>query len=121
MLSLSYSRRGVVCRSNSAKDQNNKAKYEKSKKIFSDFHNKRAETFKKNANDLARVSQTELNELNEFVKELDTFHKAQFEELKEAFSKKEATSEPKVEVVDATVLVNVSASDGDEENIFLKK
>jgi ElaB/YqjD/DUF883 family membrane-anchored ribosome-binding protein len=112
------SRQSVVCTA-SSKKPNNKT-FEKSKKVFTDFHNKRSETFKLNSNDFVRVSQNEVTELNAFLKELDVFHKEQYEEIKKKVNEgldsiKKQAEEKKADdenVVDVEV---------NEENIFLKK
>jgi hypothetical protein len=109
-----------MCRSSSEKPKNKSV--EKSKKVFNDFHNKRTQTFKLNSNDLVKVSQNELNEVNAFLKELDVFHREQFDELKkqlktsmDTFSSKDEKKEDNE--VSETVVEIVA----EEENIFLKK
>jgi hypothetical protein len=114
------SRQSVVCTASSKKPKNKTV--EKSKKVFNDFHNKRSETFKLNSNDFVRVSQNEVTELNAFLKELDVFHKEQYEEIKKKVNEgldsiKKQTEEKKVDDEDV-VVVDVEVN---EENIFLKK
>lgn len=112
MQTISFTRRTVtVCNAQSSKEPS------KSKKILNDFHKKRSETFKKNANDLVRVSQSEIHELDVFFKELDIFHKSQFEELKKNFKKPETT----VPVESPDVSAGSTTEEGSSENIFLEK
>lgn len=118
--SIVFSRKPLMCRSSSEKPKNKSV--EKSKKVFNDFHNKRTQTFKLNSNDLVKVSQNELNEVNAFLKELDVFHREQFDELKkqlktsmDTFSSKDEKKEDNE--VSETVVEIVA----EEENIFLKK
>lgn len=95
--------------------------FEKPKKIFTDFHKKRTETFKLNANDFVKVSQSEINDLRTFIKELDTFHRQQFDELKANIKKR---VDKKVDTSDDAVAQEVVAEvvvETNEENIFLKK
>jgi hypothetical protein len=123
---VSSVRKSVVCRSSNAKEQTNNAKhFEKPKKIFNDFHKKRAETLKLSSNNFVKVSQEELNEDNSFLKELDAFHREQFNEIKNALDSKvkemkkskAGDKEAKTEAVES----ETDSSVVEEENIFLKK
>jgi hypothetical protein len=122
MKTIAHSSRSlsVVCSASSNKNP----KFEKPKKIFKEFHDKRNETFKLNSNDLVRVSQAEINEIGAFMKELDTFHKQQFDELKENLKNKNKDTNKKttegVEDVEDVPEVVAEVVD-DDENIFLKK
>lgn len=129
--SLITSRKAIVC--NASKDKPKNKNFEKSKKVFTDFHKKRTETFKLNSNDFVRVSQNEVNEVNAFLKELDTFHKEQFDEIKKHVNdglssiKKTAEQKRKQKKDDESVdeeqedVVEVEVSDETDDNIFLKK
>jgi len=116
-------RTSIVC---SASDKK-QVKFEKPKKIFNDFHKSRVETFKLNANDLVKVSQSEINALTSFLKELDTFHKEQAAELKKRVDDVRSKAEKKEEKSEVTgdvvvdVDVTVTAEADNEENIFLKQ
>lgn len=107
MYSLQFTRKSVVCRSN---NESNSRFTEKTKKVFVDFHKKRSDTFKKNVGELTKVSQVEITELNDFLKELDVFHKEQFEDLKKSFNKQSENTPIVPEVVEVR-----------DENIFLDK
>jgi hypothetical protein len=125
--SVISSRKAIVCMASNDKPKNKT--FEKSKKVFNDFHKKRNETFKLNSNDFVRVSQNEISEVDAFLKELDVFHKEQFEEIKKHVNdglssikknaekkrkhKNDVSSDEEEEDV-----VDVEVSD---ENIFLKK
>lgn len=93
---------------------------QKGSKLFNDFHKQRSETIKGNVNHINVISQKDLNEVNAFLKDLDLFHREQFEEIKASFSKR-GDSE-KTETID-----NTEDKDKDKENesdsksIFLKK
>lgn len=128
MLAIAHSSRKLVvaCKASSSNKSDN-PKFEKSKKVFNDFHNKRSETFKLNSNDLVKVSQGEINDIRAFIKELDTFHRQQFDELKADLKKKTAKKtndsqgqENEEVVAEVVAEVVVETSNGDE-NIFLKK
>lgn len=118
-------RTSIVC---SASDKK-QVKFEKPRKLFNDFHKSRVETFKLNANDLVKVSQSEINAITSFLKELDTFHKEQAAELKKRVDdvrskaeKKDVKSEESEVTGDVIVDVDVTVSaEADDENIFLKK
>ena len=121
MKTIAHSSRSVsvVCSASSNKNKN--PKFEKPKKIFKEFHDKRNETFKLNSNDLVRVSQAEINEIGAFMKELDTFHKQQFDELKANLkNKNKDTNKKTTEDVEDVPEVVAEVVD-DDENIFLKK
>lgn len=107
MYSLQFTRKSVVCLSN---NETNSRFTEKTKKVFVDFHKKRSDTFKKNVGELTKVSQVEITELNDFLKELDVFHKEQFEDLKKSFNKQSENTPIVPEVVEVR-----------DENIFLDK
>jgi hypothetical protein len=123
MLAITQSSRrlAVACKASSSNKSEN-PKFEKSKKVFNDFHNKRNETFKLNSNDLVKVSQGEINDIKAFIKELDTFHRQQFDEIKASLKKKDAKkadgSQDNEEVVAEVVAEVVVETD---DNIFLKK
>jgi hypothetical protein len=123
MLAITQSSRrlAVACKASSSSKSEN-PKFEKSKKVFNDFHNKRNETFKLNSNDLVKVSQGEINDIKAFIKELDTFHRQQFDELKAGLKKKSTKkadgSQDNEEVVAEVVAEVVVETD---DNIFLKK
>lgn len=123
MLAITNSARKltVACKASSSKKSDN-PKFEKSKKVFNDFHKKRSETFKANSNDLVKVSQGEINEIGAFIKELDTFHRQQFDELKAGLKKKNAKkTDDNEEVVAEVVAEVVVETDAGDDNIFLKK
>jgi hypothetical protein len=117
---VSSARQTIICRSNAPKEHGNNSKYvEKSKKIFNDFHKKRSETFKLNSNDFVKVSQQEISEVGAFLKELDTFHREQFNEIKDAIEKKTNVKQSTTNKdAEASVVVDVTVES--EENIFLK-
>lgn len=127
--SVITSRKSMICYASSEKPKNKT--FEKSKKVFNDFHKKRTETFKHNSNDLVRVSQNEITEVDAFLKELDVFHKEQFEEIKKQINdglssmKKKADKKRKhksnVSDDEDEDVVDVEVTDENDENIFLKK
>lgn len=121
MKTIAHSSRSlsVVCSASSNKNRN--PKFEKPKKIFKEFHDKRNETFKLNSNDLVRVSQAEINEIGAFMKELDAFHKEQFDELKENIKNKNKKNKKETTTEDVEVQEVVAEVVDDDENIFLKK
>lgn len=121
--SVLSSRKVMTCVASNDKPKNKT--FEKSKKVFNDFHKKRTETFKLNSNDFVRVSQKEITEVDEFLKELDVFHKEQFEEIKKhvndglsAIKKKQMKKE---QSADDNDVVETKDSEEGDENIFLKK
>jgi hypothetical protein len=92
----------------------------KSSKLFNDFHKQRSETVKGNVNQLNVISQKDLNEVNAFLKDLDLFHKEQFEEIKASFRKRTETE--KTDDADSTEDKDSDSDDEtDSESIFLKK
>lgn len=128
--SVITSRKAMVCMASGEKPKNKT--FEKSKKVFNDFHKKRSETFKLNSNDFVRVSQNEITEVDAFLKELDVFHKEQFEEIKKHVNeglssiKKKANKKRKHKDIvsdeeDGDNVVEAEVSDEGDENIFLKK
>lgn len=110
----------VACKASSSNKSEN-PKFEKSKKMLNDFHKKRSETFKLNANDLVKVSQSEINEIGAFFKELDTFHRQQFDELKAGLKKKNAKKTEGNDDSATEVVAEVVIESSSDENIFLKK
>lgn len=132
---LAIRRAPFACRASSnPKEQSNNAKFTsqsdknaKSKAIFQNFQKKRSDSIKKSANELVAISQKEIAEVNTFLKELDTFHREQFEEIKSALkdrkhrhdaSKPDEPTEA-VDAVEADAVVDGEVVEG--ENIFLKK
>ena len=117
--------------SNNAKFTDNSKATSKAKTIFQNFHKKRSETVKKNSSDLTAISQKDLAEVNSFLKELDTFHREQFEEIKNAIKdrndkkdrkdSKDSTDTSTVTEVTAQIVVSEVEGDADAENIFIKK
>lgn len=90
---------------------------QKGSKLFNEFHKQRSETIKGNVNHLNVISQKDMNEVNAFLKDLDLFHREQFEEIKASFRKH---MEPeKIESTDSKEEDNEGESDS--ESIFLKK
>lgn len=90
---------------------------QKGSKLFNEFHKQRSETIKGNVNHLNVISQKDMNEVNAFLKDLDLFHREQFEEIKASFRKH---MEPeKTESTDSKEEDNEGESDS--ESIFLKK
>lgn len=120
--SVITSRKAMVCMASNDKPKNKT--FEQSKKIFNDFHKKRSETFKLNSNDFVRVSQNEITEVDAFLKELDVFHKEQFEEIKKHVNDGLASIKKKQSMKEQSSdddVVDVEVSDEGDENIFLKK
>lgn len=127
--SVIASRKSMICFASSDKPKNKT--FEKSKKVFNDFHKKRTETFKHNSNDFVRVSQNEITEVDAFLKELDVFHKEQFDEIKKHVNdglssiKKKANKKRKhkndTSDDEDEDVVEAEVADESDENIFLKK
>jgi len=123
--SVIISRKAIVCMASGDKPKNKT--FEKSKKVFNDFHKKRSETFKLNSNDFVRVSQNEITEVDAFLKELDVFHKEQFEEIKKHVNdgltsiRKKAEKKGKQSNDVSDNEEEVEESNDADENIFLKK
>lgn len=92
---------------------------QKSSKLFNDFHKQRSETIKSNVNHLNVISQKDMNEVNAFLKDLDLFHREQFEEIKASFRK--YTEPEKTESSDSKEEDNEGEGESDSESIFLKK
>jgi hypothetical protein len=90
----------------------------KSSKLFNDFHKQRSGTIKDNVNQLNVISQKDLNEVNAFLKDLDLFHREQFEELKASFRKRTDSEKTETETEDND---NEDESESESESIFLKK
>jgi hypothetical protein len=93
----------------------------KSSKLFNDFHKQRSETIKGNVNQLNVISQKDMNEVNAFLKDLDLFHREQFEELKASFRKRTDSDETEKTETDTEDNDNEGESDSESESIFLKK
>lgn len=91
---------------------------QKGSKLFNDFHKQRSETIKGNVNHLNVISQKDMNEVNAFLKDLDLFHREQFEEIKASFRKR--TESEKTETTDSTEDTD-SEDDSQSESIFVKK
>lgn len=114
---LTLQRTRLTCKCSSSKKE--------PKAIFKEFHKKRTDTIKQNANHIVAISQKDLAEVNSFLKELDELHKAQFDGLKDIIKKHResknksdasaSTVDPEV-VVEGTITIN-----NDSDNIFMKK
>lgn len=75
----------VSCNSSPKYSANNKQFYKRVQEKVNDFGKKRTSVAKENFNKLVSASQQDVKELTDLFKELDTMHRAQFDELKETF------------------------------------
>lgn len=76
----------ITCKANTTNTTTTKF-YKRVEEKVKDFGKKRSSVAKENFNKLVSVSQQDVQELGELFKELDTLHRSQFNELKEAFTK----------------------------------
>ena len=107
-LLINPSKSSIVCRASPKENSNNKKFFSKTRDTIKQFSKKRTDVAKENFNKLVTISQQEVQEINDFIKELDTLHRDQFEEIKQSFNNNLTRDE--------TVSEDVK-----EENIFEEK
>jgi hypothetical protein len=121
---LTTQRSSHVCRVNPRESGNNKPFTGKSKETLDKFYKKRTVTLKENVNELLKISQVDMNEIAEFARELDAFHKSKFDDLKANFNDKtKKNCNEKTELTESPSKDESATKeeDGSEENIFLEK
>ena len=106
---INISKSSIVCRASPKSNANNKKFFTKTRDAIKQFNKKRTDVAKENFNKLVAISQQEVQEINDFIKELDTLHRDQFEEIKQSFKNNNITEDETVQ------------EDENEENIFEEK
>lgn len=113
----------VSCKVSPKTNGNNRKFFKRTEQVVKDFSKKRSTVAKENLNKIVSVSQQDVQELGDLFKELDTLHRAQFDEWKNAM-KNASTKKDDVESEEETKSVEpevVEAVVEEETNIFIDK
>lgn len=110
----------VTCKASPKTNGNNRKFFKRAQETVKDFSKKRATVAKENLNKIVSVSQQDVQELNDLFKELDSLHRAQFDEWKNAIKNATSKKDDDVEAEEVEPVV-VEAVVEDDTNIFIDK